>query len=284
MIDKLAESLGGFYPSSQGNGEPPAFVVLVVDGRIAKPALSAVGWWALVELPDSCKPSVRLPLGFLAGVGSGEVWACDSHILHELGLQCELLSLRSLLTVIDEEDFGLFSRATQLLLWQRQHRYCGSCGELTTVSAQDHGLICVSCKLTNYPRISPCIITLVHHQEYCLLGRQPSWPPGLFSTLAGFIEPGESAEQALCREVMEESGVRVQNLTYFSSQAWPFPGQLMLGYFAEYAGGDISVDGIELEQARWFHYKDLPQIPPSTSISGKLIRSFIESRSAQAIT
>jgi len=279
-MDKLAESLGGFYPSSQGNGEPPAFVVLVVDGRIAKPALSAVAWWTLVELPDSCEPSVRLPLGFLAGVGSGEVWACDSHTLHELGLQCELLSLRSLLTVIDEEDFGLFSRATQLLLWQRQHRYCGSCGEPTTVSAQDHALICVSCKLTNYPRISPCIITLVHRQEYCLLGRQPSWPPGLFSTLAGFIEPGESAEQALCREVMEESGVRVQNLTYFSSQAWPFPSQLMLGYFAEYAGGDISVDGIELEQARWFHYKDLPQIPPATSISGKLIRSFIESRSA----
>ncbi|MFW2422759.1 MAG: NAD(+) diphosphatase [Porticoccaceae bacterium] len=283
-MEKLAESLGGFYPSTEGNGEPPAFVVLVVDGRIAKPVVSAVAWWTFAELSVCCNPSVRLPLGFLAGVGAGEVWACDSHALQELACQFELLSLRSLLAVIDEKDFGLFSRATQLLLWQRQHRFCGSCGEPTTASAQDHALVCAGCKLTNYPRISPCIITLVHRQDYCLLGRQPSWPPGLFSTLAGFIEPGESAEQALCREVMEESGVRVANLTYFASQAWPFPSQLMLGYFAEYAGGDISVDGIELEQAQWFHYAELPQIPPSTSISGKLIRSFVESRSAQAAT
>lgn len=132
-----------------------------------------------------------------------------------------------------------------------------------------------------YPRISPCVIVIVVDGERCLLGRQASWPEGRFSALAGFLEAGESAEQALHREVFEEVGVHIDNIRYVGSQAWPFPGQLMLGFMADATTSDIQVDGLEIAEARWYHYSELPELLPSIqSLSGRLIAHFVKQVSA----
>ena len=129
-----------------------------------------------------------------------------------------------------------------------------------------------------YPTISPCIITLIHNEDQILLGRSKFFPPNMYSTLAGFIEAGENAEEALIREVKEEVNVEITNIKYYSSQSWPFPAQLMLGYFCQYEKGEIILNDAELEDARWFNINELPIIPPDASISGQLIRSYIEDR------
>ena len=130
-----------------------------------------------------------------------------------------------------------------------------------------------------YPKISPCIITLVTRGDEVLLARNKFFPENWYSTLAGFIEAGETAEEALRREVMEEVNVSVKNITYFGSQPWPFPSQLMLGYFCEYESGEIKIEEAELEDAKWFKIDDLPNVPPKLSISGQLISSYLEDRS-----
>lgn len=283
-MQRLAEQLGGFYPHSISAAGPLGYAVLIAERGALVPRDSGQPWWPLEQLQPLAELVVeqlqRVPLGYLSGVGHGEAWQLPAALLADSGLAAEEIGLRDAVGRYPALDFGLLSRATQLLNWQRQHRFCGGCGAPTARSDADHGLVCTPCKLTFYPRISPCIITLVHDGDHCLLGRQAAWPAGLFSTLAGFIEPGESAEQALCREVLEESGVAVAASSYYASQAWPFPSQLMLGYFARYGGGEIAIDGIELQAAEWFHYRELPRIPPATSISGQLIREFVDARHA----
>ncbi|MEZ5567243.1 MAG: NAD(+) diphosphatase [Halioglobus sp.] len=127
------------------------------------------------------------------------------------------------------------------------------------------------------PAYRPCVIVLITRGEELLLARNANFPQPMYSTLAGFIEAGESAEATLVREVREEVGVEVGNLRYFQSQAWPFPNQLMLGFFAEYAGGEIVCDELEIADAQWFHYTRLPMIPPVASISGQLIQHYVQS-------
>ena len=133
-----------------------------------------------------------------------------------------------------------------------------------------------SCGNLVYPRISPCVIVLVTKGEELLLAHNKNFPGNFYSTLAGFIEPGESAEDSLKREVLEEVNIRIKNLTYFGSQSWPFPSQLMLGFHAEYETGEVKPDGVEIDKADWFNYKKLPQVPPANiSISGQLIESYV---------
>lgn len=187
-----------------------------------------------------------------------------------------LRDLRSLMIEVDETLFLIAGRAKQVVQWDSDHRFCSRCGTETIIHSQDRAKQCPSCGFTQYPRISPCVIGLVTRGPEVLLARSSTFPPGMFSTLAGFVEPGETLEQAFSREVKEEVGVTISNITYQSSQPWPFPHSLMIGFQAEYAAGDILVDEVEIQEADWFPVDKLPLIPPSGSISRLLIDSYAE--------
>ena len=191
----------------------------------------------------------------------------------------EFTDFRTTLSFIDPSDFKLISRASILINWKAANQFCSTCGNKTLFNSKEGAPDCECLAPPRYPIISPCIITLIHDKDRILLGRSKFFPPNMFSTLAGFIEAGENAEEALVREVMEEVNVKVSDIKYYSSQSWPFPSQLMLGYFCKYVEGEIKLNDAELEEARWFHLDDLPMIPPDTSISGQLIRSYISDRS-----
>ena len=187
----------------------------------------------------------------------------------------EFTDFRTTLSFIDPSDFKLISRASILINWKAANQFCSTCGNKTLFNSKEGAPDCECLASPRYPIISPCIITLIHDKDRILLGRSKFFPPNMFSTLAGFIEAGENAEEALVREVMEEVNVKVSEIKYYGSQSWPFPSQLMLGYFCKYVEGEIKLNDAELEEARWFHLDDLPMIPPDSSISGQLIRSYI---------
>jgi NAD+ diphosphatase len=188
------------------------------------------------------------------------------------------LGLRNFLEILSESEFQTAGRALQILRWHVDHQFCGRCGKPTVQHLQDLAKSCVTCEIDFYPRLSPCIITLVTRGDECLLAWHKRSKTEKYSCLAGFIEIGESPEQTLVREVMEEVGLSVNNARYVESQPWPFPGQLMLGYFADYACGEITVDQNEIQVAKWFRYDQLPAVPPATTISGRLINAFVQAR------
>ena len=186
------------------------------------------------------------------------------------------VSLRALLGKTKQSLFYLAGRAQQIVDWFENHRFCGRCGSEMVLHPQDRAMTCESCRLVNYPRLSPSIIVLVTKGDEMLLARNANWPTNMYSTLAGFVEAGESIEQTVHREVFEEVGLRVKNLRYFGSQSWPFPNSLMLGFHAEYDCGDIVCQAGEIADAQWFTKDSLPQTPPKTAISGWLIDEFIQ--------
>lgn len=187
-----------------------------------------------------------------------------------------IASLRSRLGSVDDREFALVGRALQLAHWCEFHRFCGRCGAPTRLELHERVLACGACAALYYPRIAPCVIGIVLRGNQCLLAHNVRFAEGLYSALAGFVEAGENAEQALVREVREETGIEICDLEYIGSQSWPFPSQLMLGFLARYSSGDIAVDGVEISDARWFTPDNLPEVPPPHTISGKLIQLFVQ--------
>ncbi|HVV68404.1 MAG TPA: NAD(+) diphosphatase [Gammaproteobacteria bacterium] len=176
----------------------------------------------------------------------------------------------------DNEDlFLLASRAKQILLWDKSTRFCGYCGQETTLSTTERAKTCSHCNAVFYPHVAPVILVRIHRQKQLLLARSPHFTKGIYSVLAGFVEPGESAEQTVVREVFEEVGIKIKNIQYFGSQPWPFPSNLMLAFTAEYESGEIVIDNIEIEDAGWFSVDQLPELPKKLSLSRKLIDDFI---------
>lgn len=187
----------------------------------------------------------------------------------------QAVGLRGLLGRTSQSLFYLAGRALQVVDWSESHQFCGRCGSPMQDHPRDRARQCSECRLINYPRLSPSIIVLVTRGEEMLLARNANWPNGMYSTLAGFVEAGESIEQTVHREVMEEVGLKVANLRYFGSQSWPFPNSLMLGFHADYHSGDIVCQPGEIADAQWFTKDSLPQTPPKTAISGWLIHEFM---------
>jgi NAD+ diphosphatase len=183
----------------------------------------------------------------------------------------ELMPVRSMFNLLSAEAVSLVGRAIQLLDWQKNHRFCGRCGAPTTIKAGEFAMLCSGCDLVVYPRISPAIMVLISRGDELLLARSHRFKPGVFSALAGFVEAGETFEQCAKREVREEVGIEITNLRYFGSQPWPFPDSLMVAFFADYAGGTIQPDPLEIEAAGWFLRDDLPLLPEPVSIARQLI-------------
>jgi NAD+ diphosphatase len=183
--------------------------------------------------------------------------------------------LRSAMTVLDENFSALAGRAFQIIQWDRTHQFCGQCGERTTPLHAERARKCLQCGLLQFPRLSPAIIVLVRKGRKLLLARSRQTPPGMYSILAGFVEPGETLEQAVEREVKEEVGISIRNICYFGSQPWPFPHSLMIGFTAEYSEGELEIDPNEMEDAGWYSVGQLPLLPPPISISRRLIDDFL---------
>jgi NAD+ diphosphatase len=197
----------------------------------------------------------------------------------ELG---EFHDLRFLGTVLPPDEANLVAHARALVLWHASQIFCGACGSSARPEAGGNSRICVNadCLRQIFPRVDPAIIVLVSKGDHCLLGRQLGWPDGRYSTIAGFVEPGESLEDGVRREVYEETNIRVGNVRYHSSQPWPFPSSLMLGFVADATSSDIVLNDGELEDAQWFTRKQLrsgfPKLPFSISIARRLVDHWID--------
>jgi NAD+ diphosphatase len=191
----------------------------------------------------------------------------------------ELEALVPELVESDDDHFTLAGRAVQILHWDQTHRFCGRCGAPTQPAPNDRAKLCPTCGLLSFPRLSPAVIMLVHRGDELLLARNAAFPGRFYSVLAGFVEPGESLEEAVQREVLEEVGLELTDIRYFGSQPWPFPHQLMIGFTAAYAGGDIRPQAEEIVEAAWFdRHGELPQLPGKLSIARKLIDAFVGDR------
>jgi NAD+ diphosphatase len=185
------------------------------------------------------------------------------------------VGLRGIYGTIDEDLFHLAGRAVQIAAWDRDHQYCGSCGGRTVDSRTDRAKLCPQCGITSYPRISPAVITAILKDKQILLAHARHFQGGMYSIIAGFVEPGETLEDCVRRESMEEVGIRVKNIRYFGSQQWPFPNSLMIGFVADYDSGEITVDGEEIVEAGWFDADSLPVIPSEISIARKIIDWYV---------
>ena len=245
--------------------EESSYWILRCDNRLLTVAGEAV--FPLGRAEELGNPANPLQVGQLGGVPcqAAEV-DCFPDIASGEGVP-----LRALYQLAGADIFSLAGRATQLLDWQRHHRFCGCCASPMLKKDGEFAMQCPSCGLLAYPRISPAIMVLVRDGEKLLLARSPHFKPGVFSALAGFVEPGETLEECAVREVREEVGVDITNLRYFASQPWPFPNSLMLAFFADYAGGKIQPKPDEIEAADWFLPDALPVLPEAISISRRLI-------------
>jgi NAD+ diphosphatase len=213
------------------------------------------------------EPARTLYLGGLAGT---DCWAAEV-VSGEAPSGHGWVGLRALFSVLEDAHFALAGRALQLLDWDRSHQFCGRCGTPTAPKAEERVRVCPACKLSAYPRVAPAVMALVTRGRELLLGRSPHFPAGMYSALAGFVEPGETLEQCVARELEEEVGVTVTNLSYFASQPWPFPHSLMIAFVCEWSGGEIRPQEGEIEAAGWFDVLQLPKIPSKISIARRLI-------------
>lgn len=237
------------------------------DGEPPRPLRSA----EVDALGDQIE--ARLVLGEL---GDATWWTAVVAKDFEPGDDQTLSDLRRLIPVLDDATFNIAGRATQVADWHRDNRYCGRCGGPMSTSDSDRAMVCPDDGYRAYPRLSPAVIVLIERDDgRALLARNVNFPMPMYSTLAGFVEPGESLEDTIIREMREEVGVEVSNLRYYASQPWPFPNSLMLGFIATYAGGEIVPEEGEIADAQWFSTDDLPMIPPKASIARALIDDWI---------
>jgi NAD+ diphosphatase len=254
------------------------FVLPGGPSRAALPTAGEAG-----PLIDAASEIVWLGL-----VGGADCFALDvsnlsDPLLHPtLAGKAELADLRLAAGTLPEAEVEILAYARGMLYWHQRHRHCGSCGAPTKAKEGGHVRECEAEDLKHFPRTDPAVMVLVARGDRCVLARQPGWPQGMQSIVAGFVEPGESVEDCVVREVREELGLSVSGLRYFKSQPWPFPASLMIGFFAEAADEDIVVDRTELEAARWYSRAEIANpegfwIPPPYSLANRMIAAWLSS-------
>jgi NAD+ diphosphatase len=259
-----------FVPALDVPADPSGSVTVVVgQGKVI----------VLDDHPDELAADApRMLLGVLDGAAC---WAIDLDgdgvpdvVIEDLG--DAMVPLMGLHGRVDDVRWTLAGRAVQLVEWDRTHRFCGRCGKPTEAATGERARRCPACGLLAFPRLAPAVITLVERDGEALLARNGSFPIPMYSCIAGFVEPGETMEEAVHREVHEEVGIELGELRYVASQPWPFPHSLMIGFEATWAAGDIAIDGVEIVDAGWYRPDDLPMIPPALSIARTLIDRWIE--------
>ncbi|MCG8636575.1 MAG: NAD(+) diphosphatase [Desulfobacterales bacterium] len=219
-----------------------------------------------------------LPVGdfFFFGTLKNLPCYCASVLAENKSLSTKSVNLRAFFLRADDTSRQAAGYARQILDLHLNSKFCGRCGSMTHPKTGEHARVCPECSRTAYPRISPAIITAVTRGDRILLGRGVDFPnPKMFSVLAGFVSPSETLEECVIREVFEETRIRVTDVQYVSSQPWPFPDSLMIGFTARYHSGDICIDPAEIVEADWFSYDDLPLIPDASTLAGRLIRAFV---------
>jgi NAD+ diphosphatase len=250
--------------------DPATRVMVASDAGVVVAADERPRLLAVDELPAGLEP-------VLLGVdGEGHaVFAADPGD----DFPGERRGLRDLAAMLSQADAGLLAHGVALLNWHRRHRFCSNCGAPSESREAGHMRLCPRCGAQHHPRTDPVVIMLVHDGDRAILGRQAHWPPGRYSALAGFVEPGESLEEAVAREVREETGARVTDVAYSSSQPWPFPTSLMLGFLARWTEGEPAVGDGELEDVRWFTREEIAagqaQLPPRQAIARRLIEEWL---------
>jgi NAD+ diphosphatase len=264
-----------------------------VPGIAETERTGSAGFWFIIRGGDLLVslegPGFEIPL--VADSAELELGALRPHFLGTLGgTPCRTAGVpadfatppgwrfegvRSLFGMLSDSFFSVAARALQVVEWDLTHRFCGACGKPTALKPGERALECTVCGRLSYPRISPAVIVAVVHEGRILLARARRFPPGLYSVLAGFVEPGETLEQCVTREVREETGIELGSLRYFASQPWPFPHSLMIAFTAEYAAGEIQVDPGEIVDAHWYAADALPRIPDSITIARRLIDWFV---------
>lgn len=251
---------------------PSAGPALVVSVRGVEVALTEFD-------PDGAPHLAGAAVMFVGMVAGRHCWAVDvdnGAARPETTDAAPFVDLMRLFADVDEPTWAAAGRAVQLVEWVRCHRFCGRCGTETVESPGERARRCPRCGLLAFPRLAPAVIMLIERDDgRALLARNARWPGGMYSCLAGFVEPGETVEAAVRREVDEEVGLTVENLRYHGSQPWPFPHSLMLGFHVGYAGGEIRCDDGEIAEARWFAPDDLPQLPGPISIARRLIDDWV---------
>jgi NAD+ diphosphatase len=217
---------------------------------------------------------------FLGLLDGQPVWAAgvDSKEAAFEGLRFE--SLYTMFSQVPDELWALAGKAVQIAEWHRTHQFCGRCGERTELAKGERARKCPACGLLNFPRLSPAVITAVEKDGQILLAQGALFRGPMYSVLAGFVEPGETLEECVAREIKEEVGIDVTGIHYVASQPWPFPNSLMLGFEAKWAGGEIVPDPTEIVDAKWFSPGDLPPIPGRLSIARRLIDRWLEKQGA----
>ena len=249
-----------FRPALDGSahGSPDDHVIVVgPNSQVALPVLT------LADLDRD--DNHRHFLGVIDGQG---VWAIESD---DEPTDAAFMPLIATHGKLGDVWWAVAGRAVQITSWARTHRFCDSCGKPTERRDSERALGCDDCKTLAYPRLAPAVIVLIHRDREVLLARGRSFGAPMYSTLAGFVEPGETLEQCVAREVREEVGVEVDEITYRHSQAWPFPHSLMIGFTARWASGEIEIDESEIVDAQWYPIDALPNIPPPFAISRWLI-------------
>jgi NAD+ diphosphatase len=272
--------LSMIHPPEGVGPSGPAYWFVVRDGEVL---VGEQGEW-----PHGSAVDLRLGVGdkpLFLGMLSGEpVWAAGVGMGSEPpdGLRFE--HLLTLAGRLPDHQWALAGRAVQLVEWERTHGYCGRCGTATFPAEGERARRCPECGLLAFPRLAPAVITLVERDGKALLARGRTFGVPMYSCIAGFVEPGETLEQAVRREVREEVGIGLGRVRYFSSQPWPFPHSLMVGFLAEWESGEIRIEPDEIVDAGWFGPDELPAIPPKLSIARSLIDDWLQRQATSPTT